>query len=65
MLMIKRLISLACLNFNISATISLALLKAVSPDVTGAVTTPSKASTLPTLPKSVLEIRFAAQAALF
>ena len=44
-----------CLNFRKSATISLALRKAVSPDVMGAATTPSNAIIPPTFPRRELD----------
>ena len=50
-----------CLNFKKSAIVSLALLKAVSPEVTGQATTPRIARAQPILPSSVLEIMLTTQ----
>ena len=51
MLINRRFFIGPCFDFRKSATISLALLKAVSPEVIGAATTPSKAIMPPNLPR--------------
>ena len=49
-------ITLSCLSLKASAIVSLALLKAVSPEDIGQATTPNIANTAPTFPITVLEI---------
>ena len=53
-----------CLNFKKSAVISLAVLKAVSPEVIGAAITPNIANNPPNFPNQVTEISFTRGAAL-
>ncbi|MCK7540169.1 MAG: hypothetical protein MZV63_59350 [Marinilabiliales bacterium] len=48
--------------FSMSAMVSLALLNAVSPEVTGQATTPMTATTAPVFPSHDLHISFTSQA---
>ena len=60
----KRCHNLPCFKRKESAIISLALLRAVSPEVIGAATTPISARIPPTLPNSELHISLTMGAAL-